>query len=401
MMQDNAVSFDDTRVAFSYKSDRELKKAHFVFSIVNHPVLSSMAIGAVKLALTLRLPVRSLIRTTVFEHFCGGRTIDETESTIHHLARFHVHTILDYSVEGEKTELGFETTTREILKTLEKARVREQIPFCVFKISGIGNAGLLERVQNSSDISDLDVEALEKIKKRIDKICQKAYEYDVPILVDAEETWIQEIVDGMVVDMMERYNKESAIVFNTYQLYRTDGLSKLKKAHANAVRFNYHLGVKLVRGAYMERERDRAEERGYESPIWSTKEQTDTAFNASLEFCVAHRMRVTTMCGSHNEYSTLFLMNEMTKANAVNNDPAIWFAQLYGMSDNISFNLAKAGYNVAKYVPYGAVESVMPYLFRRAAENTSVAGQSSRELKLIKKEIARRKLDAQRNEYAG
>jgi proline dehydrogenase len=385
------ISFDNTAVAFLYKSTRELRKAHFIFSIVNHPWMSSIAQRLVKIALALKLPVVGIIRQTVFQHFCGGESIESAESTILHLGNYGVNTILDYSVEGEKSEAGFEATMREVLHTLEKARNRKQIPFCVFKVSGIADIKLLEKVQKGESISDEDVSSLERIKDRIDKICSRAYEYDVPVLIDAEETWIQDIIDTLTKEMMERYNRESAIVYTTIQLYRTLGYKKLREAFHAAAMHNYYLGVKLVRGAYMDKERDRADEDGYESPVFPDKEGTDEAFNKALVFCLDNKQRISMMCGSHNEYSNYYLAMLMEKYNVMPNDRHVWFAQLYGMSDNISFNLARAGYNVAKYVPYGPVKSVMPYLLRRADENTSVSGQSSRELLLIKKELRRRK----------
>jgi proline dehydrogenase len=385
------ISFDNTAVAFLYKSNRELRKAHFIFSIVNHPRMSSLAQRMVKIALALRLPVLGIIRHTVFQHFCGGESIESAESTILHLGNYGVSTILDYSVEGEKSEEGFEATMREVLHTLEKARNRKEIPFCVFKVSGLADVTLLEKVQKGDSISDEEVSALERIRNRIDKICSRAYEYDVPILIDAEETWIQDIIDTLAKEMMERYNRESAIVYNTIQLYRTLGYKKLREAFHAAAMHNYYLGVKLVRGAYMEKERERADEDGDESPVFPDKEGTDDAFNKALVFCLDNKQRISMMCGSHNEHSNYYLTMLMEKYNVMPNDRHVWFAQLYGMSDNISFNLARSGYNVAKYVPYGPVKSVMPYLFRRADENTSVSGQSSRELLLIKRELQRRK----------
>lgn len=385
------VSFDDTSVAFSYKSTWELQKARFIFSVVNHPWIASMSKAMVKMSLALGLPVQGIIRNTIFQHFCGGESIESAESTILHLSNYGVSTILDYSVEGEKSEAGFEATTREVLHTIEKARSRKQVPFCVFKVSGIADVELLEKVQSGKTVSDDEVQALERIRARIDKICLRAYEYDVPVLIDAEETWIQDTIDSFAYEMMERYNKESAIVYNTIQLYRVLGIRKLRDAFHAAAMHNYFLGVKLVRGAYMEKERERADELNHESPIFPDKDGTDESFNKALVFCLDNKQRISMMCGSHNEYSNYYLTVLMEKHTMMPNDHRIWFAQLYGMSDNISFNLARAGYNVAKYVPYGPVKSVMPYLLRRADENTSVAGQSSRELTLIKKELKRRR----------
>ena len=387
------ISFDDTKVAFSYKSDEELRMAHWLFSIINHGWTSTLATGAVKLALAARLPVYGLIRNTVFKHFCGGESIGAAESTILHLGNYQVSTILDYSVEGEKTEEGFERTVSEILKIVEKARGRQQIPFCVFKVTGLADAALLEKIQSDAPLTTDEEQAFEKVKARINRICARAYEYDVPVLVDAEESWIQNTIDMLVIEMMRTYNKEAPIVFNTFQLYRTDALINLKASFHDAVMHNYFMGAKLVRGAYMEKERNRAKADERISPIHPSKKATDDAFNEALAFCITNKQRISLMCGSHNEYSNHYLTVLMEKHGMDPTDPRIWFAQLYGMSDNISFNLASQGYNVAKYVPYGPIRSVMPYLFRRAEENTSVAGQSSRELLLIRKELARRKAE--------
>jgi proline dehydrogenase len=391
MESEPKISFDDTSIAFSYKSTNELRKANFIFSTVNHPWISATATGAVKLALNLRLPIDGLIRTTVFDHFVGGVSIEDSEVVIQKLGAFGVGTILDYSVEGEKSETGFDLTMKELLRTIDKAKTSKHIPFSVFKVTGLASADLLEKIQRAEKLSGEETAAWERVKDRVNQVCRKAYENKVPVLVDAEETWIQEPIDALAEEMMAMYNKEQAIVFNTYQLYRTESLTNVKRAHKKAIDNNYFLGGKIVRGAYMEKERDRAEKSGYPSPIHVNKEATDKAFNEALLFCVTHIDRISVMCGSHNEYSNLYLAKLMQQNGIKKDDPRVWFAQLYGMSDNISFNLARAGYRVAKYVPYGPVRAVMPYLFRRASENTSVAGQSSRELLMIRKELKRRR----------
>jgi proline dehydrogenase len=384
------VTFEDTKVAFAYKSDQELKKARFIFSLVNHPWISALAIAFVRFALAIRLPILGIIRRTVFQHFCGGESIAAAESTILHLSNYGVNTILDYAVEGEDSEEDFDRTTEEILRTFQKARGRKQIPFCVFKMTGIADARLLEKVQSGKPVSDEEIQALERVKQRVDRICSKAYEYDVPVLIDAEESWIQDTINMLAFEMMERFNKENPIVYITLQMYLIDAAKRLKDVYHMATMHQLYLGIKLVRGAYMEKERERAAELGLRSPIHPTREATDEAFNNALAFCLDHKQRISVMCGSHNEYSNYYLTVLMAKHGMRPNDERVWFAQLYGMSDNISFNLARMGYNVAKYVPYGPVRSVMPYLFRRAEENTSVYGQSSRELTLIKKELQRR-----------
>lgn len=385
------ISFDDTATAFSYKSDKELSKANFVFTVVNHPWVSALSTGAVKLGLKLGLPIEGMIRATVFEHFCGGESIDKAEQAIQRLGQYHVGAILDYSVEGEHTEKGFDATLEETLHTIDKAKTNKHIPFCVFKMTGLAAAELLEKVQAKQALSAEEQEAFERVRKRVDAICAKAATAGIPVLIDAEETWIQDPIDALAYEMMAKYNKEKAIVFNTYQMYRTASLKNLRDSFHTAAMHNYFLGAKLVRGAYMEKERKRAADNKYADPIQPTKEATDEAFNKALEFCIDNKQRVSVMCGSHNDYSNYYLTILMNKHSMKANDARVSFAQLYGMSDNISFNLAKAGYNVAKYLPYGPVKSVMPYLLRRAEENTSVAGQSSRELTLIRKELKRRK----------
>lgn len=384
------ISFDDTSVAFEAKSDKALRKANLMFSVVNNPFMSKVATGSVKLALKLHLPIKAIIKNTVFEHFCGGENIEESQETINELATYGIGTILDYSVEGEENEHCFNDTEQEILRTITKAKESRHIPFCVFKPTGLGSSTLFQKVQEGKPLSEGEKAAYNRIKKRVDEVCKYAFECDVPILIDAEDSWIQDPIDALAYEMMEKYNQKKAIVFNTYQMYRVNMLDNLRKAFHYAAMHNYYLGAKLVRGAYMEKERDRAEEMGYPSPIQPNKEATDDQFNQALVFCIDNKQRVSLVCGSHNEYSNYYLALLMEKHSMNNNDPRVYFAQLYGMSDNISFNLAKAGYNVAKYVPYGPVNSVMPYLFRRAEENTSVAGQSSRELSLIRKELKRR-----------
>ena len=365
-----------------------------MFSVVNNPMVNQVATGAARIGMALHLPIKGIIKNTVFDHFCGGESIRESQPTIDELAAFHIGTILDYSVEGEDSEADFDATHDEILRTIDYARDNPDIPFCVFKVTGLASTQLLEKVQAGRKLSDRDKEAFQRIRGRVESICEAAYHAQKPILIDAEESWIQDPIDAMAYAMMEQFNKDSPIVFNTYQMYRVDMLDRLRKAFHFAAMNNYFLGAKLVRGAYMEKERERARDKNYPSPIHPTKEATDDHYNKGLQFCVDNKQRVGLVSGSHNEYSNYYLALLMEKHSMKNNDPRIWFSQLYGMSDNISFNLAKAGYNVCKYVPYGPVRAVMPYLFRRAEENTSVAGQSSRELSLIRKELQRRQNSA-------
>jgi len=385
--------FEDTAVAFRYKSDAAVRKAHLIFSLLNHPWLSALASSAATLALKLRLPVETIIRKTVFDVFCGGESIDTTTVVIERLAKYGVHTILDYSVEGEHTEAGFDHVMGETIRTLERASKSPHIPFSVFKVTGLGPVDLLGKVHNKVSLTDDESATFKRLQHRVHAICQRAHELNIPVLIDAEETWIQDPIDDLAYAMMKRYNKTQAIIFNTFQLYRTKGLASLKDAFHVATKEGFKLGAKIVRGAYMEKERARAEELGYDSPIHPHKLATDKDFNEGLEFCVQNINGIALMCGSHNEFSNHHLTTLMAEHNIDPADERIWFAQLYGMSDNISFNLSNKGYRVAKYVPYGPVRSVMPYLLRRAAENTSVAGQSSRELVLIRKELNRRKAE--------
>ena len=384
------ISFEDTAVAFSYKSDGALKKAHFIFALLNYPLIASLATRALKLALTIGLPVEGLIRNTVFFHFCGGETIEKSNSAIIKLGQHNVCTILDYSVEGEKTESGFDATLNELIRTIEYAKTSPHIPFSVFKVTGLAATELLEKIQKKDALTKAECEAWTKVRNRVDVICAKAHECNIAVLIDAEESWIQNTIDDLAYDMMIKYNQKKTVVYNTFQLYRKDSFALLQHALAHAKAQNHFLGAKLVRGAYMEKERDRAEALHYDNPIHPTQEATDKAFNKALAFCMQNKESLSLVCGSHNEYSNHYLTELMAEHDLEANDNRIWFAQLYGMSDTISFNLAKAGYHVAKYVPYGPVKSVMPYLFRRAEENTSVAGQSNRELVQIKKELKRR-----------
>lgn len=397
-MRSAELSFTDTSVAYSAKSDRQLQKANLLFSVVNNPVMSDMATGLVKTAFWLRLPVKGIIKKTVFELFCGGENIEDSQETIDELAQFNIGTILDYSVEGAEDEDSFNNTKNEILRTINKAAGNKDIPFSVFKPTGMAPNALLENVSAGKKLSSEEQQEWDKFYSRVNDICHYAYKMDVRVLIDAEDSWLQNAIDTIAYEMMQHYNKEKALIFNTFQMYRKDMLNNLRHAQQKAAMHQHYLGAKLVRGAYMEKERERAEEKGYPDPIQPTKEATDEDFNKALNFCIDNKQRVSVMCGSHNEYSNKFLAMLMEKHSMPPNDDRVWFAQLYGMGDNISFNLAKKGYNVAKYVPYGPVKAVLPYLLRRAQENTSVAGQSSRELSMIRKELARRKQAKENNQ---
>lgn len=385
------LDFNDTSIAFSIKSDWELRKAKWIFQSFNSDLLVRTGSDIMLQALKIRLPVKGLIKGTVFAQFCGGETINDSVGSIENLAKYGVKSILDYSVEGEKSEAGFDRVAEETMRTISKAAGNEHIPFSVFKCSGIASVKLLEKIQAGEKLNTAEEESFEKLKKRFERIAQYAYDNDVPLMIDAEETWIQDPVDEMVLDMMRKFNKEKCLVQITYQMYLKNSLARLKKLKETAEKEGFYTGAKLVRGAYMEKESERARKKGYEDPINPGKAATDNMYNDGLRYCLENREIMSVCAGTHNEESSLLLARLMDENDIDHGDKRFWFAQLYGMSDHISFNLANAGYNVAKYLPYGPVDKVMPYLVRRAQENRSVKGQSGRELSLITKEISRRK----------
>jgi proline dehydrogenase len=386
------VSFDDTQTAFATRSDFDLKKMNLLFWTMNKPALVGTGTPLLRLAFKIKLPfVTPVVKSTLFEHFCGGETIEDSERTVIQLKQAGIGTILDYSVEGEKSIQGFEKTKSEIIRTIERAKGDKNIPFCVFKVTGIGHSKILEKVQEKEPLNAEEQDSWKNLNQRMNEICEAAHQNKVRIFVDGEETWFQETIDNLTYQMMEKYNKEEPLIYNTYQMYTIDRLEKLKLAHQNGVEGQYYVGAKIVRGAYMEKERKRAEENGYTDPIQPDKLSTDRDFDAAMEFCIENRERIALCAGTHNELSCYSLVILMDTHNIKKENPNFYFAQLYGMSDNMSNNLAAAGYNVAKYVPYGAVKDVMPYLMRRADENTAIAGQTSREYLLIQKEIERRK----------
>ncbi|AHM61915.1 proline dehydrogenase [Flammeovirgaceae bacterium 311] len=384
------LDFNDTKTAFASLSDKALRKKYLIFASMNNNLLTKAGTYFLRSAFQLRLPIKGMVKNTVFEQFCGGETIEESNSTIQELAGYNIKTILDYSVEGEKTEKAFEATTEETLRTIEKAKSSPHMPICVFKITGIAPFKLLEKVQRGDALDPQEETAFIRVRERVERICKATAEAGVRIFIDGEETWIQNTIDALTYEMMLKYNQQRPVVYNTYQLYRRDGLKLLQDAMHMATMHNIHLGAKLVRGAYMEKERARAEAMNYPDPINPSKQATDDLYNQALKFCMDNKQRIALCSGSHNEYSNQLLTVLMKKHSLKRTDERVYFAQLYGMSDNLSFTLAAAGYNVVKYVPYGPVEKVMPYLFRRAKENTSVAGQSSREFALVQTEMKRR-----------
>jgi proline dehydrogenase len=383
--------FNNTQVAFALKSDTELDRAYFLFKMIDNQPLVRIGTAVTNFALKANLPVEGLIRATVFDHFCGGVNEDDCLSVVDKMYTKGVSSVLDYSVEGKEEEQQFDAALEMTLKTIEFARARQAIPFAVFKPTGFGRFELYEKLGEKQTLTNAEQAEWNRVVARFDKVCSDAHAKNVALLIDGEESWMQDAADDLVTDMMRKYNKEKAIVFNTLQMYRWDRLDYLEKLHAIAKKEGFFIGMKLVRGAYMEKENVRAEEKGYPSPICASKEATDINYDAAVRYMVDHIETMSIFAGTHNELSTYMLMELMQSKGIKMNDDRIWFGQLYGMSDNISYNLASNGYNVAKYLPFGPVKDVMPYLIRRAEENTSVAGQTSRELTMIKAERNRRK----------
>jgi proline dehydrogenase len=385
-----AVDFNNTEIAFHLKSDSELERAYFLFKMISIEPLVRIGTAATNFALKAHLPVEGLIRSTVFDHFCGGVNEEDCISTIDKMYSSKVYSVLDYSVEGKEAENQFDLALKTILNLIEFSKNREALPIAVFKPSAFGRFDLYQKVSDKKPLSASENDEWQRIRNRFDKVCDSGKLNNVKILIDAEESWIQDAVDALVLELMQTFNTDTLIVYSTLQTYRWDRLEYLKKIHLIAKKNNFKLGFKVVRGAYMEKERQRARELNYKSPICDTKKITDTLFDNTITYILSNLDSIHLFIGTHNEESSLLALKLMTEFHLSNNDSRIWFGQLYGMSDHISFNLAKQGYNVAKYVPFGPVKDVMPYLIRRAEENTSVAGQTSRELSLIKKEKKRR-----------
>lgn len=383
--------FNNTQVAFALKSDTELDRAYFLFKMIANEPLVKIGTAVTNFALKAHLPVEGLIRATVFDHFCGGTNEQDCLSVVDKMYTKGVSSVLDYSVEGKEEEAQFDAALEMTLKTVEFAKEKQAIPFAVFKPTGLGRFDLYVKIGENKELTPEEKEEWNRVVARFELICKTAHEKDVALLIDGEESWMQDAADDLVADMMRKYNKEKAIVFNTLQMYRWDRLDYLKKLHEQAKAENFYIGMKLVRGAYMEKEHKRAEEKGYPTPICASKEATDENYNAAVKYMMEHLDKMAIFAGTHNEDSSYMLMDLMEKNGISKNDHKIWFGQLYGMSDNISYNLAANGYNNAKYLPFGPVRDVMPYLIRRAEENTSVAGQTNRELSLIKAERDRRK----------
>lgn len=388
----NLVSFDDTSAAFSSRPDRELKKMNFLFTIMGMGKLTKIGSYFVKSALKWKLPVKKVIKNTLFNHFCGGENLDECKKSIDKLSNSGIKTILDYAVEAESSMAAYDHTMEVLRKSIDLASSDKNIPFVVFKMTALCRSAIFEKLQSGVELNFTEKEEFSHFNQMVEKIAEYASDAGVRLMVDAEESWIQDTIDAVTWKLMSQYNKVNVLVFRTFQMYRVDMPFLLREALKLAKESGYKLGIKLVRGAYMEKERKRALDLGYPSPIFPTKEETDLAFNEALEFCLNNLSHLAIVSGSHNEESNLLQTKIMASMKLNNDDERVYFAQLYGMGDHISFNLARNKFNVGKYLPFGPLEAVMPYLLRRAEENKSIKGQTGRELSLIRKEIARRKL---------
>jgi len=384
--------FDNTEVAFKLKSDSELERAYFLFRMISKEPLVRIGTLMTRFALNAKLPVEGLIRATVFDHFCGGINEEDSMPTVDKLYEAGVYSVLDYSVEGKEEEAIFDATAEKVIQLTEFAKNKKAMPFSVFKPTGFGRFEVFRKITENEPLSASEEKEWQNIVKRFDEVSRVASENDIRVLIDSEHSWMQGAADDLCEEMMAKYNKEKPIVFNTLQLYRWDRLDYLKEQHRKAKENNYKLGFKIVRGAYLEVENERAIEKNYPTPICHSKKETDDNFNEVMTYILENLDDISLFIGTHNEYSNYLAMELMEQLGIDKKDDRLWFGQLYGMSDHITFNLGKLGYNVAKYVPFGPVKDVMPYLIRRAEENTSVAGQTSRELNLLRRERERRKL---------
>ncbi|CAL66466.1 proline dehydrogenase family protein [Christiangramia forsetii] len=389
----NKKIFNNTKSAFKLKSNTELDRAIFLFSMMNRPTLVKAGSALTKFSLKLHLPVETLIKKTIFEQFCGGVTEEDCKPVTNEMYDENLHSILDYSVEGKKTEEEFDAAMEKKLSLIEYANGKKEISFAMFKPTGIGRFEIWEKVSEKLSLSDDEKEEWKRVKKRVDTLCSKAHELKVRLYADGEETWMQTAADDLMEEMMRKYNKEEVLIFNTLQCYRWDRLDYLKGLHEKAEKEGFKIGAKIVRGAYMEKENARAKKLGYASPICESKEATDVNFNSTLSYCLKNLDDISVFIGTHNEVSSYLALQIIEDKGLSLDDKRIWFSQLYGMSDHISYNLAKKGYNAVKLVPFGPVRDVVPYLLRRAQENTSVKGQTGRELSLLREERKRRKGD--------
>ncbi len=382
---------DNTKNGFILKSNFELKKAYILFKVISSRTLTNLGKNLLELSLKLKLPVLFIVRATVFRQFCSGENLQESYETVKKLNKKNVKSYLHYSVEGLENEKTYDNSLNEVVKSIEFAASKDILDYTVFKPTAVASSVILNKVTEEKELSSFEKGLYIRIVDRFDIICKTAFENQIKILVDAEESWLQDAIDDIVLMMMIKYNTDNTIVYNTSQMYRHDRLKYLKELKKKSIENNFQIGIKLVRGAYIEKENRRAKKYNYKSPICESKHATDTNFNEGANFILSNLDNFSLFCGSHNEKSIYNILDIMRESKMENNNPKIWFGQLYGMSDNISFNLAEEGYNVIKYLPFGPIKEVIPYLIRRAEENTSVKGQTSRELELIKKELKRRK----------
>lgn len=391
------LSFENTENAFAHLTDQDLKSARFLFKSMSYPWLVQIGTRFTPFIMKTGLPVHGLLKKTIFKQFVGGETLEETAGIGKTLSQFGVKVILDYGVEGKEGEEAFDIATEEFMRVIEYAATQVNIPFISIKVTGLARFGLLQTLNEAprlrSGIHDNEVEKgeWESVRARMYSICELAAEKNIGVLIDAEESWIQDPVDRLCIEMMQHFNKEKAVVFNTIQLYRHDRLAFLKMSHSICKQQGILLGVKLVRGAYMEKERERAAANGYESPIQPDKLATDRDFDAAVDYCLQNIDAISVLIASHNESSNMLAAATMLEKGISKEHPHVHFSQLYGMSDHITFNMAKEGFQVSKYLPFGPIRDVIPYLMRRAQENSSVSGQTGRELGLLIREIARRK----------
>ena len=382
--------FEDTQTAFALKTDSELERAYFLFRLIANEPLVKIGTAVTNFAIKAHLPVEGLIRATVFDHFCGGVSEDDCMPVVNKMWEKQVYSVLDYSVEGKESEDPLDKALAKNLELLEFVKEKKAMPFAVFKPTGYGRFALYEKITAGKKLKAAESEEWNRVVDRYKATCKKAHDLDVALLIDAEESWMQDAADDLVEEMMRKYNKEKAVVFNTLQMYRWDRMEYLKQLHKRALKDGFKIGIKVVRGAYLEKENERALEMGYPTPMCPNKKATDENFDACVAYILDNLDTISIFSGTHNEESCYKLMELMSEKGIDKDDERVGFGQLYGMSDHISFNLAQRGYNVAKYVPFGPVKDVMPYLIRRAEENTSVAGQTNRELELIKQERKRR-----------
>lgn len=394
-MENPSVYFNDTKQAFAFLDDAELKMHHRLFSLMANPYLVKIGNMGAKAALKMKLPIDNMVRKTLYKVFVGGETLEDCQSVIEAFRPFNVGIVPDYSIEAQEKVEDFEHVTEQVIRSVDFCKKNKDLaPFTVFKMTALARFNLLEKLHAGDALSPQEDAEYEALKDRVERIARATYEAGISVFFDAEETWIQKPIDDLAHMMMEKYNQDRCTVYNTYQMYRKDGLQRIKNAHIKAAAGGYYFGAKLVRGAYMNKERKRAKERGYPSPIADSKEATDDIYNQGLSYCINEKRRIWLVSATHNEVSCAYLIGLMDRHGLKPGDQHVYFSQLYGMSNNLTFNLTQSGYNAVKYLPYGPIKHTVPYLIRRAEENASAFGQSNREMLLLKTEMTRRGLSA-------